>query len=152
MKILFNPENGAPIQDIWLNQVQYFVEKQNQVFKPGDIVKVDESVAEFILETYGFVKEISKEKAKEILEFQKNAIFKCDSEGCKRAFETAEQLRGHNMSHAKAAKLDDELGIPVIGGVAAQTAAEKGEFDSQKEIDQQASAAGLIGEGLTVDK
>ena len=148
MKILKNPDNGAPIKNIWFKDKLYFDSTNNQTFKPGDIVKIEEDeVADFIIKLFGFVKTISPEEAKSIIEAKKNNTFKCDK--CDYSTNEEIKLRGHKMSHAKEAKIDEELGIPVISGSQlSKENEEKQKIDTQQRIDNEGTQDGLTGEGL----
>lgn len=145
-KILHNPENGAEIKNISHEGTQYFTTKEGYEFKVGDIVKIeDEKAADFILETYGFLKEVTPEEAKNIKERKENNAFKCDK--CDFSTDLEKKLTGHKLHHAKEEKIDRELGIRVVTGKKKET--KKGEVDTQSQIEQEALRDGLIGEGLT---
>ncbi len=146
MKLLYNPPHGSEIKDIYYKDKLYFNSKENQSFKVEDIVKIEDEIADFICSLCGFVEEITLQKAKAILEAKKNNIFKCDK--CNYSTDNELKLRGHTLSHAKEAKIDEELGIPII---TAKTDENKTEVDTQKEIDAQGTREGLIGEGLEIE-
>lgn len=145
MKILFNPEDGAPIKDMVFNG-PIFVSEDGDTFMPGSMVKVDDNVADFVMSTYGFIREVSEDEAKRIVEQQKNNKFKCDQ--CDYSTDTEQKLKGHKLSHARKAKIDKELGIKVI---TPQKIEEESGDRGQENIDAQAEAAGLEGEGLTIE-
>ncbi len=146
MKIIKNPEHGGEIKKIWYKDVLYFEEP----FKPGDVVKIEQDdVAVFMLNLYDFLEEITKEEAVKYLEEVKNAKFKCDECGQKFSIEIA--LLGHKRKHEKEARLDDELGIPVIKGKVQKIESVE-EVDTQAKIDESANSEGLIGPGLVEEK
>ena len=140
MRIIFNPENGGVISNIWLDSVKYF--PQGQELKPGDVVKVEDKLADFLMELYGFLQEMTKEEAVKYLEGRKAKKFKCDK--CGFATDTEIALLGHNRHHEKEARLDDALGIPVIKGTGKVE-----EVDTQSAIEAENKRNGLdVGEGL----
>jgi hypothetical protein len=143
MKIIRNPEDGGEIKNVWLNDVKYFGKDEGQTFKPGDVVKVEDELAVFLMGIYDFLEVITKEEAVEYLEKRKNMKFKCDK--CDFATNVEIALLGHKRHHEKEEKLDDALGIPVIRG----TGRTMEEIDTQKAIDEETKKEGLdVGEGL----
>lgn len=149
--ILYNPENGAPIKNFPFEGITYFLEKDNQVFKPGDIVRIDdERAAAYIKETYGFLEEKTKIEAKNILDKKASYTFACDK--CDYKTDTNDKLKGHSIHHAREAKLDDELGIPVITGFKKEGQASDESVDRQRIIDAEGGRDGLIGEGLVEER
>ena len=147
MKILLNPDNGAEIKDLYLESVKYFDSSKNETFMPGTLVKLDDNVADFVVSIYDFVQEITKEAAVAHLEKTKNNKFKCDQCDFRTSAEIA--LMGHKRHHEKEAKLDDELGIPVIKGVKSDNQIFA---DTQAQIEAENAKDGLdVGEGLKVE-
>lgn len=145
MKIIKNPEDGGEISNVWLKSVKYFDSSLNQVFKPGDIIKVEDDFATFLVGIYDFLEVLTKEEAVKYLESKKSKTFKCDK--CDFSTNLEIGLYGHKKHHEKEAKLDDALGIPVIKGVGQEK--EAVELDTQQAIDEESKKDGLdIGEGL----
>lgn len=145
MKILLNPDNGAEIKNVYLDSVKYFDAIKGETFKPGTLVKLDAEVADFVISLYGFLQELTKIEAKEYLDDKKNAKFICDECGVK--FGVEKPLLEHKETHVKEAKLDDELGIPVIkAGLGV-----KDEL-TQETIDSDLAKDGITGVGLEEEK
>lgn len=106
-KILFNPDNGAPIRDFVYLGVSYFTEGDD--FMPGTLNKFeDDKTGQAFLNTFEFLVEMSPDAAKKLLSEQKLKCDKCEFETRVKA-----QLTKHEESHKKEKELDD-LGIPVI--------------------------------------
>lgn len=111
MKILLNPSEGAPVSDV---QVAGQILFKDKPFETESVVKIeDDKVADTILSLFEFLQEVSAETAKNFIEKKKAAKFKCDK--CDYASDDEKKLQGHSLHHAKEAKIDAELGIPVIG-------------------------------------
>jgi len=144
MKIILNPELGAEIKNIYKDSVKYFDSSKGEEFKPGTMVKVEDDLADFIISLCEFVVVLSKEEALEYKNNQK--LFKCDK--CDFKTNTQIALLGHNRKHVSEAKLDDELGIPVIKageGI-------KEDVNTQENIDADLAREGITGEGIREEK
>lgn len=141
-KILFNPDNGAPIQDVNVNGTKYFSEK---IFEPGSLFKFeDDDTANWFLDTFGFLEEISLDKAQKIL---KEPVLTCEK--CNFTTRIQATMTTHEKKHAKEAQLD-ELGIPVVRATQAQKiVAEMVHTDIQKDIDNEGKSFGDGYPGLT---
>lgn len=136
--IILNPENGTEIKKVYKDSVLYFEEG----FKPDSIVKVDDEVGRFVLDLYGFLRELTKEGAIQYLNDKKNLKFKCPDCGIRFGAEKA--FLEHKETHVLEQKLDDELGIPVIIGKGVKEEKE----DTQKNIDSDLEKDGITGEGI----
>lgn len=153
-KILFNPDNGAPISNFVFQGVSYFTEGDD--FMPGTLNKFeDDKVGERFLDTFAFLVEMTPEAAKKLLSEQK---LKCDK--CEFETRVKTQLAKHEESHKKDKELDD-LGIPVVVKQASQRARLAGNTNTsgQKDIEDSENSRlndgfpGLEeGEGLTQDR
>lgn len=112
IKFVYNPlENGSPIEKWSFNKVEY----EHPV---GKILQYEDSVGEALLETYGFLQDLSSEKAiklKEELENKKP--FACKY--CNFSSNAEIALKGHMRTHKdlieKETKIDPEI-IPLAEG------------------------------------
>lgn len=146
-KILYNPENGATIKDMVVGSVGYF---NDSPFNPGDFVKIeDEQAADTIMDTFGFLEEVTIEQAKSIKDKKEKNTLRCDE--CDFTTDDQKKLTGHKLHHAKEDKIDKELGIKVVKGLK-QDKKQVNPDEMQSIIDAEATSDGLIGEGLTRDK
>jgi len=148
--IVLNPDNGASIKGWNFEGIVYFEDKP---FAPGNIWKFeDELTGQKILETYGFLEEISVSRAKKFLA---TTLLKCEQ--CSFETRTPEDMPKHMVKHKAEAELDD-LGIPVMKkprSIKDKLDEETRRIDNkmQQDIDSQAKDAGLdIGEGLVSDR
>jgi len=147
MKILLNPDSGAPITDYTpVNSVTFFTEGDS--WKPGNVMQFeDDIVANRFLENFQFLVEITPDEAKVWLEAKKLTCGSCD-------FVTRKQdeLDTHMKTHAKAQELS-ELGIPVIRKQKTVEELQRTVSDLQRKIDSDAETDGLTeGTGLTDDR
>jgi hypothetical protein len=150
-KIIFNPDTGAPISDVTFEKTRYFSEK---FWEPGSPYKFeDDKTAQFFLDTFQFLEEISIDKAKDMLNKPEIKCAKCE-------FATRNQktLTTHEKKHVAEAQLD-ELGIPVVRQTNQQKiASEIIKDDLQQEIEKSEDNfrdgySGLDqGEGLTHER
>lgn len=148
-KLLYNPDNGAQIADVIVGGTTYFSSQDDLEFRPGDIVKMeDANAADVILETFGFVQEITVGEAKGIKDRREKNKFHCEE--CDFSTDEEKKLQGHMLHHAKEEKIDKELGVRVVTGNKREKLVDQ--VDPQDSIDRQASADGLIGEGLTKER
>lgn len=144
MKILLNPKKGAPIKNIWYKDVQYFKKDDNNVFQPGMIMKFDDDIADFLLNLYRFLNEMSAREAKEYIARSKKK-YRCDAKGCDFASDQAIALSGHKRKH-DAEKSADELNLPMVAG---QKQEEKPKASMAEKIESDNIQSGLTeGEGL----
>ena len=146
MMIILNPDSGAEIKNIYYESVKYFDSSKGEEFKVGTMVKVEENLAAHIMNLCEFVVELSKEEALEYKAKQEKAKFKCGK--CEFSTDTQIALLGHNRKHVSEAKLDDELGIPVIKageGI-------KEDVNTQENIDADLVREGITGEGIREEK
>lgn len=145
MKIIYNPQDGAPISNFIFNNVLVDTHYPDRYEMPNGklangLVQYDDFTGEEILETYQFLKELSAEQAKEILERPEDPRYKCGFKDCDFATDTAVALSGHKKKHAKeieAAKdpvVDPSL-IPVAGGKRVMTIAEKQKMMNNGDVD-----------------
>lgn len=139
MKILFNPKNGAIIKDFIYKFNKYFT--AGEEFIPGKIIKMEDDVADAIVNTFGFIQEQTPNEAKKIIEKVENE-FNCDK--CDFGTTTKAGLVNHEKTHAVE---DDSDGIPVVKKESALKA-----DDTKKDLfaagEAEDRAAGLEGEGL----
>ena len=146
MKIILNPDNGAEIKNVFLDSVKYFDSSKGEEFKVGTMVKVEDNLAAHIMSLYEFVTELSKDEALAYKVKQEKSKFKCEK--CDFKTDTQIALLGHNRKHVSEAKLDDELGIPVIKSVEGV----KEEVNTQESIDADLAREGITGEGIREEK
>lgn len=146
MRIILNPKTftndlmketpSVSVQNVWFNNAKYLEEP----LMPGKMIKVDDSLGDFLLNLYGFLQELTPDEAKAYL--SKKSSFICKE--CGVEFGIEKPYLEHLESHKKE-KLDDGLGIPVI----TSTPKEEVKVDTQKQIEQDNLRDGLdIGEGL----
>ena len=128
-KILFNPDNGATISDVTYEGTRYFVER---FWEPGSPYKFeDDATADFFLNTFQFLEEITVDRAKGLLAAPE---LKCSK--CKFTTRNQKTLTTHEKKHLAEAQLD-ELGIPVVRQTQAQkVAGEIVKDDLQQEIEK----------------
>lgn len=138
MKLLFNPRDGAPIRDVWYKFSKYFAEP----FVPGKVVQVDNGLADFVLETFGFVQEVTASEAKRIMALGAE-VFKCEK--CGKEVSTKLALAGHSRTHESEEGLE---GIQTIKIVTVETVGEEKKHDPFAAGEAEDKAAGLEGEGL----
>jgi hypothetical protein len=149
MKILFNPVEGADIKDIMYKDVLYFVSADDDIWLAGTVRQFeDEATGDFFKNLFGFLEEVSVDRAAKIIEETKNQ-YKCKEVGCTFVTNVPIKLAQHGKEHARNKKLN-ALGIPTVksGGKTAEVKEE----DAQKQIEAENRAAGLDqGTGLTQD-
>lgn len=144
MKILVNPDNGATITNVQINNTKYFVDKP---FEIDSLIKIeDDSVADVILNLYEFVREVSLDEAKKYIEDKEKRKFKCERPGCDMATTTELTFKKHMEKHEREEQLDKELGIQVIAGKEISSSVDQ--VLGQDAIDAQARSDGLFGDGL----
>lgn len=147
MKVLLNPDNGAPIKDFTpLNGETFFTNGDR--FEPGTVFQFeDDRVADRFLQNFGFLQEITPEDAKKFMEFQKLVCKTC---GFTTRVKT--EYDKHLLLHEKEKELS-ELGIPVIKKQKNLAEISQDVADMQKQIDAEDRADGLTeGAGLTNDQ
>lgn len=137
--IIYNPENGAEIKDVYFENTLYF--KEDSSFKPGTLINVGDKEGLFFVSLFEFLQIKDVDEAKKIIEQQKGT-FKCEK--CEFKTETKIALLGHNRKHEKDVSVD-ELGIPVLKGVTKEQRVEN-------HWEEQDRKNGLIGEGLVVEQ
>lgn len=139
MKILLNPKNGTTIKDFIYKFNKYF--EAGAEFTPGKIIKMDDDVANAVLNTFGFIQEQTPNEAKKIVE-KGDEEFKCDK--CDFVTTAKVALAGHSKTHVNDEALD---GIPVIKKEDSLKV-----DDTKKDVftagETEDKAAGLEGEGL----
>ena len=155
MKIIYNPQDGAPINRFIFKGVML------DLHPVGELRQYDDLTADALLETYGFLELVTKEQATELLSKPKDPQYPC--EFCEKKFHAAIALSGHMRTHKKeiAAQGDPEIDpelIPVAGGkkviskqVTDQMAKDyvlKGDIPNGTDAD----GVDWYGEGLTEDK
>lgn len=141
MKILHNPEDGGPISDVFYKDIFYFDSREGNIFKPGMILAMEDHVADFFLDLYGFLQIVTSKQAEELLKKEKE-VFKCERCDFKTSVKIA--YYGHQKKHENEKSIEG-LGIPMIKG---GEVIEPKQVDNQNEIDSQARKDGLEGEGL----
>lgn len=146
-KLLFNPENGAEIKNFAFKNEHFMDAKEGQAFLPGMVVRVDDDLADFMLDTWGFLQELTVDQAKEYLDSKEE--FKCDK--CEFKTKVRIGFEGHKRKHEKEQQIDS-LGIQTITRKAkpvenASTIAEV----RRKNWEEENKKAGLTGPGLTDD-
>jgi len=148
-KILFNPENGSEIKNFVFKNEHFMDAKEGQAFMPGMVVSVDDDLADFMVDTWGFLQVLTVDQAKEYLDSKE--AFQCDK--CEFHTKVRIGFEGHKRKHLNETKLD-ELGIPMItkrNKVEEKDAATIQEL-RRKDWDKQDRDAGLEGPGLTIDR
>lgn len=170
MKIVYNPTDGAPItafifNKVLLNPLYPDGFKMNDgTFANGLMKFDDEACAQELLDTFIFLKEITPNDAKEIINRPREAAFACDFPGCDFTTTAKIGLEGHKRKHkgqiAEQPQVD-ELGIPVATGkkvlssneIAERQKAEIFGGDDISEVRNGKDADGVswYGEGLTQD-
>ena len=111
MKILYNPAvpHGAPIGKGYNNFVANGVVIDSLL--PGEVKQYDDVIANIIKEEFGFIQEVTLERAKQLLEKPREKELKC--ENCDYSTDTKIALIAHSKKHANEAKAQEELaGIP----------------------------------------
>ena len=143
MKIIYNPLTGAPIEK--------FVHQEMGKLDPhpvGELRQYPESVAQDLLDTYGFLEELTPEQASSILK-KPQGEFKCDQ--CDYVSDKHIGLLGHRRKHGDVkveAKEEVKVeGIPVAKG----TPVEPRIFNRQDSQDKDLVGADWYGPGLTQD-
>lgn len=147
MKILANPRNGAIIHDFWYKDELYFSSENHEEFKPKTVLQFEDDFADYLLGIYTFLEEKTATEAKKFQEeMKKREEFKCDHEGCDFTTTIAMALQSHQKTHVEVSD------IPVVKGKAKDDLPfEKSTVNIQDEIESQARAGGLEGEGLQRD-
>lgn len=140
MKILYNPTDGAPITSFIFNGRlidSHLPDGQNS---SNGLMQYEDDVAEEIMETYQFLRELTKEQAVEMIENPPEPQYKCDFPGCDFSTRVKVALSSHSRKHAKEigkreATIIDADKIPVAGGKQVSTLA-----DRQKMLDNDEDA------------
>ena len=148
-KLLFNPEKGSEIKNFVFKNEHYMDAKEGQAFSPGMVVNIEsDELAEFMLSTWGFLEEISYDRAKKYLDSKEE--FKCEK--CEFKTKVRIAFEGHKRKHFSEAQVD-ELGIPKITKSQVEKKLDDKELVNRrlKQYDMEDKQAGLIGEGLTED-
>ena len=145
MKIIFNPDNGSTIKNIWFKDEFYLDAKEDQAFIPGMVIRVDDEFGNYLIDTWGFLKELSSTEAKKHMESREE--FSC--ENCEYKTKVQIAFFNHKKKHVSEAKLD-ELGIQTISSK--KKAQNPDEIDHQKDWDEEDKKSGLSGDGLVDDK
>lgn len=146
-KILFNPENGAEIKNFVFKNEHFMDAKEGQSFVTGMVVNVDDELAEFMLDTWGFLQELSVDEAKEYLDGKE--AYKCEK--CEFTTKVRIGFEGHKRKHLKDAQIDG-LGILTVTRKNDSANNPNATQESrQKKWDEEDKERGLIGEGLTED-
>lgn len=114
MRVILNPENGAPIKNVQIRGQIYFKDKP---FEADSMRKIEnDQVADDLLSLFEFLKVLEdKEAIEEYLSEKKGRAFKCDK--CDFASSVEIALKGHQRKHESEDKMTDELGIEVISDV-----------------------------------
>lgn len=142
---LYNPEAGAKVHDVWIYDVFYFDSKKEEELHPGDVVAMEEKPARYLLELYEFLIEVTPEKAQELLLESKKTKIVCKT--CGKEFRTQSFYDEHVRSHVAAD------GVRVASGIPKQSEERKAVEDNNiKNIESEATAAGLTGEGLVDER
>ena len=141
-KILYNPENGAEINNLWIKDVFYLDSKKNEEFRPGMLLGFDDDIGIFIKNIYGFLIEVEPEDVKNYTA-QKDKEYVCDQPGCDYKTTVRIGLEGHKRGHKKAI---DPM-VKVVIGMKKLDEGKK-EINNQSLIDSEATNNGLVGEGL----
>lgn len=148
MKIVYNPKDGAPIVDFIAEGKRlkphypdgYVQETVKGTVKANGLMQYPDSIADEILDRYGFLEELTVDQAKQILTRPPEPEFECDAPGCD--FKTTHKvaLAGHKKKHAKDAEdttpVVDELEIPVATGTPVSPLAKPGQMmDNSEDAD-----------------
>lgn len=161
MKIIYNPKDGAPIRSFVFEKQEISPHYPDGFELEGGklakgLVQYNDRIANALLETYGFLEEVSPEKAKEILNKPPEEQYECDFPGCEFKTATKIALAGHKRSHAKdEAKLNepviDPTEIPVSETREVQTLENRG-ISSDIPNGKDQDGVSWYGEGAVVEK
>lgn len=148
MKILRNPTNGAEIKDLWIYDVFYLSKEKGETFKPGTVMQFEDKIGTYLKKLYGFLEELTLDEAKQYVEYMKKE-FVC--EYCEARFGEKIALIGHKRSHGDEKTATEAIpGIPIASGDKPEE--EIKTVNPQQAIDSEASASGLEGEGLVIER
>lgn len=130
MKIVYNPKDGAPITAFIFEGKRirphfpdgYAYNTPTGPGKSNGLLQYTDSVAQEALERYGFLRELTLDEAKAIIDRPADPEFKCEQPDCDFATTHKVALIGHSKSHAKGSQseiikpLVDPLKIPIADG------------------------------------
>ncbi len=115
MKIIHNPKDGAPIKDFIFKGDLLETHFPDGYTTPQGVIanglmQYEDSIADILLETFGFLEEIDAASAQKIIE-RPQEEFKCDFPGCDFVSAKKIGLLGHQRGHKKDSKTAEK---PVI--------------------------------------
>jgi hypothetical protein len=93
--IIYNPKDGAPIENFPWNMAKWNLQV-------NEMQKFPQETAEELLKRYGFLREVKPEKLPEVMQEMKSGNYKC--EHCDYETFSKSKLRGHNMGKHKLTK------------------------------------------------
>lgn len=106
VKIVYNPKDGAPITSFIHDGVMVdshypdgFELKDGKLSK--GLVQYEDATAKEILETYQFLREVTVDESKKILEKPADPQYECDFPDCQFKTYTKIALAGHKRTHAQ---------------------------------------------------
>lgn len=148
MRIVYNPKDGAPISNFIFDGKRlqphfpdgFEAQTSKGPIKSNGLMQYTDTIAEEILERYGFLQELSLTDAEAIVNRPAEPEFKCDFPGCDFATTLKVALSGHSKKHAKEAAEDvkpafDPAKIPVASGEIMQPIAQRNEIRDNEESD-----------------
>ena len=153
MLIIYNPQkNGSPIEGFVFNQ------KAVEPHKVGELKQYPEPVGYELLKIFGFLEEVTPQKAQEILAKPKEAAFKC--EYCDFSTDHKVALAGHKRSHqeeiakSKEPQLDPAL-VPIAETTPVEPRLTTDQIRTQapeKRVEEGLTGSEWYGSGLTEEK
>ena len=146
MKIIYNPPSGS--------KIEHFIVAPKGELEPhevGEIKQYEPEVADLLIKTFGFLEDISPQRAQEILAKPKELAFKC--EHCDFSTDHKVALAGHMRSHAEEiAKAKEPAVDPSIIPVAEATPVKPLKSPAAMKQDELTAGPEFYGPGLTVDR
>lgn len=143
MTILYNPKSGS--------KIEHYIFGNKGELEPHDVGQLKQyepEIAEELKKTFGFLEEVTPQRAQEILAKPKEATYKC--EYCDFSTDHKVALAGHNKSHAaEIAKAKEPSVDPAIIPVAEATPVEPNRSVSERTQDDLTSGSDFYGPGLT---
>jgi hypothetical protein len=143
--LVFNPKNGATIRDMWVYDKLYFSVKLEEEFKPGDVIDIEDKVGKFLLETLGFLEEVSAIRAQNIIKERGVEKFACDHEGCTFEAKSPIGLVAHKRIHESVVE-----GVRKIAPAEPEERKVPKEDSAQKSIEAESKGSGLLGGDMVV--
>jgi hypothetical protein len=163
MKIIYNPEEGAPITTFIYEGVLLDPHFPDGFELPtgelsNGLMQYEDRTADLLAETYEFLQIMTLDKAQEILDRPKEPKYKCDYAECEFSTHTKIALMGHSRKHKRSIEDASKpvIGgnvIPISGGRRIPTLAEKGKIGDNDDVINGTDKDGVdwYGSGLEVE-